>query len=468
MILFFMFAAISLSIIGIFYAVYGTKRKYSEGMLLGVHLPQSAADSGEVADFMRRYYRNTKIFYLANAVVGVLSCLLSFWYLSLFIIGWSVWILEFCAGAIALLYRSHRKLYDLKIERGWIGGGGSRIMAVDTKVTAQSGKIGLSPWYHVLFCALILLPCLDGDIRYYLRVSEDGWIFLLTAICVSVGFGILHVVILRMRNKVYSGDSDVNAGINCMQKKVWSWALAGGGLFNVAAYLLVVSGADREGWISTGALTAWCILETVPALFLIGGFVYMRRQKEKLLAQNERPLYIDDDVYWKNGWYSNPGDKRLLVQDWACSWNYTTNMARPAGKISFIVMILLVAGCLGWLFVAMWRLDFTPIRVELEENRIEITSGYSDHEIGFDEIEDVLLIDRIPDDDYRRINGGEDQEKMIGRFKGKQTGKCRMYLYMEYSPVLEIVTEEGPVYVNSKEEGQTEKWMRELEGRISR
>lgn len=121
MILFFMFAAISLSITGIFYAVYGTKRKYSEGMLLGVHLPQSAADSGEVADFMRRYYRNTKIFYLANAVVGVLSCLLSFWYLSLFIIGWSVWILEFCAGAIALLYRSHRKLYDLKIEKGWIG-----------------------------------------------------------------------------------------------------------------------------------------------------------------------------------------------------------------------------------------------------------------------------------------------------------------------------------------------------------
>ena len=47
MFMFVMFALIDLVVIGIFYAVYGTKRKYSEGMLLGVHLPQSAAESGE-------------------------------------------------------------------------------------------------------------------------------------------------------------------------------------------------------------------------------------------------------------------------------------------------------------------------------------------------------------------------------------------------------------------------------------
>ena len=45
MFMFVLFAVIDLVIVGIFYAVYGMKRKYSEGMLLGVHLP--AERSGE-------------------------------------------------------------------------------------------------------------------------------------------------------------------------------------------------------------------------------------------------------------------------------------------------------------------------------------------------------------------------------------------------------------------------------------
>ena len=68
MFMFCVFAVTDLVIIGIFYAVYGTKRKYSEGMLLGVHLPQSAADSAEVKAFMARYGRNTKIIYVVKHV----------------------------------------------------------------------------------------------------------------------------------------------------------------------------------------------------------------------------------------------------------------------------------------------------------------------------------------------------------------------------------------------------------------
>ena len=55
---------------------------------------------------------------------------------------WSVWLLEFCIGAMVLLYGNHRKLYDMKVEKGWIGSSGSRIMAVDTKAAVQSGRMG--------------------------------------------------------------------------------------------------------------------------------------------------------------------------------------------------------------------------------------------------------------------------------------------------------------------------------------
>lgn len=462
MFMFVMFAVIDLVIIGIFYAVYGTKRKYSEGMILGVHLPQSAAESEKVTAFMARYHRNTKIFYAVNAVISTAVCGVCFWYFSVFMIIWSVWLLEFCIGAMVLLYGNHRKLYDMKVERGWIGSSGSRVMAVDTKAAVQSGRMGLSPWWHLLFCALILMPCIDADIRHYLMTSDDGWIFLVMGILVSLTFGILHSVILRMRNKVYSEDSDLNVEVNRMQKNVWSWALVGSSLFNAAAYLVVVSGIDETGWIGTGVLVIYTIMETIPGFFLIGGFFYMRSRKEKLLQKNDRPLYIDDDVYWKNGWYSNPNDKRLIVQDWACSWNYTTNMAKPAGKIFMFLAIVFVAVVLVWGCVEMWKIDFVPIEVNPTGTQVEITSGYSDYDISYDDITGVELLDSLPDDDYRRINGGEDQHKMMGRFKGEKTGKCRMYLYVGYTPVLEIMTEDGPVYVNSRDGQETEEWMREI------
>ena len=467
MFMFCVFAVTDLVIIGIFYAVYGTRRKYSEGMLLGVHLPQSAAESEEVTAFMERYRRNTKIFYAVNVVISTAVCAFCFWYISVFMIVWSVWLLEFCVGAMVLLYGNHRKLYDMKVEKGWIGSGGSRIMAVDTKAAVQSGRMGLSPWWHLLFCALILMPCIDTDIRKYLITSDDGWIFPVTGILVSLTFGILHIAILRMRNKVYSEDSDLNVEVNRMQKNVWSWALTGSSLFNAAAYLVVVSGIDGNGGISTEMLVIYSIMETIPGFFLIGGFFYMRSRKEKLLQKNDRPLYIDDDVYWKNGWYSNPNDRRLMVQDWACSWNYTTNMARPAGKIFMFLALLFVAACLVWGCVQIWKIDFVPIELNISGKQVVITSGYSDYGIACDDITGVELLDSLPDDDYRKINGGEDQHKMLGRFKGENTGKCRMYLYTGYMPVLEIMTGDGPVYVNSKDPQETEEWMREISVNIA-
>lgn len=318
MMLFLTFLFVDLSVIGIFYAVYGRKRKYSEGMLMGVHLPESAACGEEVRRMMERYHARTKKFYLWNLAAVILIGGLCFWRESVFVIVWTVWLLEMCIGAIALLNRTHRKLYDLKVEKGWIGSTGSRIMAADTRTAAQSAELGI------------------------------------------------------------------------------------------------------------------------------------------------RPCYTDDDIYWKNGWYSNPSDKRVFVQDWACSWNYTVNLARPAGKAWMAAGIAVTAVCLIWLCVEMVKLDFVPIQMEVQEDGLSITSGYTDLSLSYGEILGVRLIDELPEDEYRRTNGVSDSRQNIGRFKGKETGKCRMFLYTGYEPILVIDTEDGPVYINSETDGEAEKWYEEI------
>mgnify|MGYP006999860837 CR=1 FL=1 len=98
-----------------------------------------------------------------------------------FMIVWSIWLVEVCIGAILLLYRTHRKLYDLKMKNGWIGSNGSKIMtadsAVDATVSAQSEKWNVSVVAY-LFCGLIVLPCLLPQVRLYLKSRKmDGSIF---------------------------------------------------------------------------------------------------------------------------------------------------------------------------------------------------------------------------------------------------------------------------------------------------
>ena len=84
MLMFWIFIFVDLFTMGIIYAVYGGKRTYSEGMLMGVHMPESAAKSGEVTSLMDQYRRRTKQFYLWNGIVGAAVCLLNFWYICVY------------------------------------------------------------------------------------------------------------------------------------------------------------------------------------------------------------------------------------------------------------------------------------------------------------------------------------------------------------------------------------------------
>lgn len=119
MLLFIIFLFCDLLMVGVFFAVYGGKRPYAEGMLLGVHLPQEAADQAEVVALMDTFRRRTRRFYLVNLIPGVAVCLVAFWRFSPFLILWCLWLVELVIGAQWLLLGTHRTLYDLKMARGW-------------------------------------------------------------------------------------------------------------------------------------------------------------------------------------------------------------------------------------------------------------------------------------------------------------------------------------------------------------
>ena len=258
-------------------------------------------------------------------------------------------------------------------------------------------------------------------------------------------------------------------------QKQWKWYHRVGFIFGVGICLLGAISLELS-------IIVWIVWITV---YIAGCYILLVKIYRKMLrikkenqwydektmrirlVQNPEengfiPRYMDDDDYWKNGWYSNPNDKRLIVQDWACSFNYTTNMARPAGKISFAAGIVITIVCLLWVCVLMFRIDFTPIKVSVGSDKIEITSGYSDMEIDIDEVQSAELLPKLPNDEYKRVNGSDDGQKKIGKFRGKKTGKCRMYIYVECTPILQINTSDEIIFINSKEKGAAEKWYEKI------
>ena len=59
----------------------------------------------------------------------------------------------------------------------------------------------------------------------------------------------------------------------------------------------------------------------------------------------------------------------------------------------------------------------------------------------------------MPKDNFTRTNGGSTNEYDIGNYKGRTYGKCMLFIWDGYSPVLMIKSSNKTVFVNSKEDG---------------
>ena len=108
----------------------------------------------------------------------------------------------------------------------------------------------------------------------------------------------------------------------------------------------------------------------VGAAAVIAGMMYIIRQRKNILKDDTQPIMLDDDDYWKNGWYSNPNDTHLWVQNRICSTNYTMNMAHPAAKwwVS-IAGILCAAAIAGVVIISGMLIQMEHAATQMEVSR---------------------------------------------------------------------------------------------------
>lgn len=460
MAVFFIFLFVDILTVVIFMAVYGGKKNYSEGMLLGVHIPPYAVEEPEVKTFIEAYQKKSKRFYIVNLLLSIAISFLSFGYLSIFILVWTLWLVELIAGAMIVLYGAHKKMYDIKMVRGWYGASGSKIVVVDTNVSASGGKLPFSLWWHMPIliggAALFFFP---GTLEL-MRKLPEMWLFTGIFIGMFIAMILLHVWTGRSRNKVYSEDSDINLRMNQTEKRIYSgiWLLSN--YINLLSMITVIYFSAGQQWLDGIGICSYIFMQTLAGAVILAGILYLGRKRKEILDSDMKPLYVDDDVYWKNGWYDNPNDRRLWVQDWTCAANFTTNMARPAGKVFTVVSLVIVGVLLIGMCLVFLKLDFTPIYLKAGQDVIAISAPMYQIEFKRTDIKDIELLEALPDESFSKSNGMADSRQLLGKFRGKESGECRMYIYKDYSPILKIELPEYTVFINSKEAEKTKRWFR--------
>lgn len=462
MLVFVIFLFCDLLVAGVFFAVYGRKPVYEEGMLLGVHLPREAAQGAEVTALTTAYRRRTRRFYLVNLLLGVAVCLVAFWRFSPFLILWCLWLVEFVVGAQWLLLGTHRKLYDLKMARGWVVGEPATLAAADTRASAQRRGQGPGLAWHLLPCGLVLTTLLLPGVRDFLLTQGSGWGLLGSGLAISLTLWALHGVLSRRGNKVYSQDTAVNQAVNRLERQVWGWTLLLCSLFNAAACWSAAWWMARAHWVGSAAYGIYLVLELIPVAILTAGLLWITRKRQQLLAGDPVPLVVDDDVYWRKGWYENPNDPHWLVQDRLVPCNYSMNMAKPGawgGTIALLagVGVLMVGLCVLFLWA-----DFGGSSVVIAPDRVAVSAFLYDTEVDPQDIQSVTLLEDLPEDSYVRTNGLDDGRRLIGHFRGRESGPCEMYLHTAASPILAVETGDFTLYFNSEDPAETEAWYQAL------
>ena len=211
----------------------------------------------------------------------------------------------------------------------------------------------------------------------------------------------------------------------------------------------------------------YIFLELIPAAIIFIVFFWLRKEKERILAQDSTPFYIDDDYYWRKGWYNNPNDKRYFVQDRVNSMNYSLNYGHPSAKYVTGGMLVGTGLLLLWMCIVCIRIDFTPIRLTENAAKYSITSGYKTATFDLSDVESVTLLDSLPNEKFYRSDGSEDNSKLLGNYRGSKTGHCQMYVWINQSPVLQIRTKDTTIFLNSTEAAQTEEWYNQLNNKLS-
>lgn len=460
--MFITFASANLITIGAMWYGFMSQYRYNNGMVLGVHIPPEHAEEPEVTEQVTNARRKMKRFHIINLILIMALSILCFFNMALYVIIWIVWIFAYIGAAIYFNAAMHRKLYDYKVAQGWLVEGQKKKVYIDTAVLTMTEKSAVPYRYHavvILIEILCVLPFLCGKRPVF---WEEMGIFCICAVAVSVTAWIAHVFINRRQHTVYSQDTQKNQQVNYLIKKYTGEALLAMSSCNAAAWVMIAVQALIFNSLNAVVFYSYVILESLSGVAFLVLIFQMYKKKNAILNADGTPVYVDDDEYWKTGFYYNPNDSRMLVSDRMQSGNYSFNYATAGAKIWTGILTFVVAGTIIFTVAAMLPLIHVKVDFTMDNNRVTVEGG--GYKITFDKesIQRAELLDTMPRDNFTKTNGGATETYAVGHFKGNTYGKCMLFIYKGNAPYILIQTDTQTMFFNAKDSSMTKQWYEQL------
>lgn len=456
-IMFFIFLVTDLFLIFCFQFAFSSGYSYQNGMYLGVHIPADHKDDPYVSDLITSSRQSMKRFQIINTLISIAICFINFANIVIFVMVYCVWIFEYCFFIIILNNSCHKKMYALKMQNGWIIESQQKKVYIDTRVSADAGSSPLSfKWHIIIIIAEIaaFVPYITNGDTHYRAFMFTFFICSLIVSAIALPF---HIFVNHSERKVYSGDTKLNQIISTTMKKYKGIALILMSLLNAVAWIYMALSTYISGNYSGTNFFVYIFVQILTVFGLIIPLFLAQQRKKELLASDTAPIYVDDDEYWKSGYYYNPNDTHLFVENRIQSGNYTLNYAKKGAWIFSGATAALIIGCLIFVFAVLIPLINLKEEITLADNGIlTISAGGYTSKIDVNDITEIKLLDKLPDDSFLRINGASMDSYDIGRYEGHTFGKCSLYVFDGYSPILMIKTDDTLVFVNSKEDGEIE------------
>ena len=304
--------------------------EYKQGMLLGVHIPQENIGDEEVVSLMEKAKRNYKIFQNVNVVLGIVICFVNFLNMIIFVLIWCVWLIGYAVGIELLIIMPHRKMYDIKIKNKWVIESQKRIYA-DTSLSVDGEEVKM--YYHLITIgAEIVTGIILWAVKGRTKDFNQALILLLITLLVSLISFVFNVAFNKRERTVYSKDSAVNQAVNKTVKKYIFKGLLITNIITAFSWLYIFIEYIGHSRITDADYYVYMGIQFMYTLVILWMIIIIGKKKEEILNRDNEPLYVDDDEYWKTGFYNNPADPKVLVKNRLSDTNYSFNLGNKAGK----------------------------------------------------------------------------------------------------------------------------------------
>lgn len=413
----------TLPVLPIEYFVMRDEIKFKKNIVVGVTLPYEARSNTDVVQRLEQYRRELKRVCML-LLAGSLPCML-IRKISVAMFVWGIWLLLAIVLPNIPYARCNRELKKIKHENGWEHQS-RNLVWVDT--AAISKEKWLSPWLFAPAVLCCLLP-VAWDTELIL-------VYVLDAVCALscwAGYRYLY----RNRAEVVDANQDLSQVLSHVRRrnwgKVWLYCAYSLALVNLSMWLMI-----RQAVIGLVLILLLCALLMCAAVRIE---LLTRRVQEKLTAESGKAWYADEDDKWIWGLvYYNPNDTRVIINN-RVGINSTINVARPAGKL-FVGITAIILLLLPFTGILLDGIGSKPLDLQVSGAVVTASYGSSFYEVALEDIEEVELLDALPEG-LRRVGGTGAETLLKGKFRSSEYGSLTLCLDPSSPPFLRIKTTYG-------------------------